>query len=399
MKRLIHTRLLLLLTFLFLVPPHSGALAQDTPTEIIAVWDVATGDQTLTVTPDAPVYDAQFNSGQTRIVARTGDGAIQVWDATNGAALFTIPPDAELSELGLKAGKAQLLFVAGDIVQVWDITTDEEPFTLVHDDTVIGGDWNADETRIMTWANDGTIRVWDATTGDELMVYAPLDETMRSSVLQAQWNADATRILSAGADGTVRVWDALTGEELLALWHLVFWIGAQWTSDETGILTRSHEDMLWLWEAETGAERLRIDPLGTVTEGSTGAEVSIAPFTHARWSPDGDHFLTWGTGDDPGAVQLWNLADLDQPQTFIHSFPMMFNQVDDAQWNADGSRILSRTIGAPGVGAVWVWDITSPVAPLLEGRICCGELFGASWNSDETQVLAWGRVWDVCGCE
>ena len=400
MKHTDHTRLLWLLAIVFLILPHSPTLSQDTPRGLIAVWDAQTGEQTLTITPDTPVDFATFNTDQTRIVSRTEDGAVQVWDATTGAVLFTIPTDRELSALGLSAGTTQILFPSGNRLQVWDLTTGQPVFTLAHDDSVLGGDWNAAETRILTWGNDGIIRVWDAITGEELIVYAPLDESMRAPVTQAQWNAAETRILASGADGSVRVWDASTGEELLTLWHLVFWIGAQWTRDETRIMTRSHEDMLWLWDAETGEELLRIDPLAAEAEGdSTGAQVSILPYTHARWSPDGDQFLAWGVAEDPGAIHLWDLADLDQPQTLFHRFPMMYTQVDDAQWSADGSRILARTVGAPGVGAVWVWAVANLDAPLLERRVCCGELFGAAWNADETRILAWGRVWDVCGCE
>lgn len=388
-----------LLIIVLVIVPQSTSLAQETPTGLITVWDVATGTEILTITPELPVTFAAFNTDQTRIVARTEDGAIQVWDATTGEPLPTVPLEMGLSESGLNAGQTQLLFVAGNTVHVWDANPPwEEVLTLPHDDSVMGSAWNVDETRILTWAHDGTIRVWDASTGEELMMYAPADESFRTPIEHAQWNADETQILASGSDGSVRVWDAISGEEQLILWHLVFWIGAQWSLDESRIMTRAHDDMLWHWDAETGEELIRIDPLGTVIDGS-GAQTEINPYTYARWSPSGGHFLTWGLGDHPGQIQVWNVNDLTQPQTLTHEFPMMFTAVDDAQWNAFGGRILSRTEGAPGVGAVWVWDITSPDSPLLEGRICCGEPLGMTWSADETQVLVWGRLWHMCGCE
>ena len=82
---------------------------------------------------------------------------------------------------------------------------------LSHEGLVNQAQWNADESHILTAGCDrrddlglceeGTARVWDAETGAELLTLSHGD-----AIYQAQWNADESRILTASEDGTVRQW-------------------------------------------------------------------------------------------------------------------------------------------------------------------------------------------------
>ena len=74
---------------------------------------------------------------------------------------------------------------------------------------------NRDGSRILTWSADGTARLWDAATGEE--VVAPLRH--EGGVLGAVFNRDESRILTWCEDDAARLWNAANGEELLALRH------------------------------------------------------------------------------------------------------------------------------------------------------------------------------------
>src|SRR5438034_1178274 len=67
--------------------------------------------------------------------------------------------------------------------------------------------WSKDESRILTANEDGTVQLWDATTGKELLTF--------NDAHDPTWNKDESRILTAGRDGTVRLWDATTGKLLV----------------------------------------------------------------------------------------------------------------------------------------------------------------------------------------
>ena len=63
---------------------------------------------------------------------------------------------------------------------------------MKHDDSVSGAVFNQDETRILTWSDDGTARLWDASDGSS--IGQPMKHD--SAVIGAVFNKDETRILT-----------------------------------------------------------------------------------------------------------------------------------------------------------------------------------------------------------
>jgi WD40 repeat protein len=72
---------------------------------------------------------------------------------------------------------------------------------------VVGVAWSPDGTRLLSGGGDGSVRVWDAVSGE------PVHQLTGHSgvVWGVAWSPDGTRLLSGG-DGSVRVWDAVSGE-------------------------------------------------------------------------------------------------------------------------------------------------------------------------------------------
>src|SRR5258708_6981453 len=59
----------------------------------------------------------------------------------------------------------------------------------------------------------GTVKVWDAHTGQELLTLKGQTHQIRSVV----FSPDGKRLASGSKDGTVKLWDAHTGQETLTL--------------------------------------------------------------------------------------------------------------------------------------------------------------------------------------
>jgi len=62
--------------------------------------------------------------------------------------------------------------------------------------------WSPDGTRIASGGDDGTVQMWDASTGKRLLTY-------RSGAICVAWSPDGTRIVSGGIDGTLKVWQTV----------------------------------------------------------------------------------------------------------------------------------------------------------------------------------------------
>jgi WD40 repeat protein/DNA-binding CsgD family transcriptional regulator/type II secretory pathway predicted ATPase ExeA len=276
--------------------------------------------------------------------------------------------DAPVSGATWNADESRILTWSDDgTARVWDAASGDNLLTLRHDGVVSGAQWNTDETRLLTWSKDTTARLWDAVSGDVLLTLPHADP-----VMGAVWRDDQGRLLT-WAGYTVSVWDAASGEKLLTLSHDDRVQGAAWNHDATRILTWSDDFTLRVWDADTGENRLTL---------SHDAKV-----LGAIWNADESRILSWS---EDGTARVWDATTGAILYTLAHDDPVM-----GAIWNADETRILT-----------WSWDDTARVWDAATGNSLLpplrhsGNVNGAMWNADETRILTWSedsfaRVWDA----
>jgi WD40 repeat protein len=63
--------------------------------------------------------------------------------------------------------------------------------------------------RLATASDDGSVKLWDVTTGQDVLTLTGHD----GPVLDVTFRADGKRIASGGSDGTVKLWDAFLAPE------------------------------------------------------------------------------------------------------------------------------------------------------------------------------------------
>jgi WD40 repeat protein len=90
--------------------------------------------------------------------------------------------------------------------KVWDATSGAEILTLKgHAAAVMSASFSADGSRIVTGSGDNTARVWDAKSGTEFLTLSGHTDGVRF----ASFSMSGSRIVTASLDGTAKVWDSL----------------------------------------------------------------------------------------------------------------------------------------------------------------------------------------------
>jgi hypothetical protein len=209
-------------------------------------WSLKTGQLVMSFRGfTESVSSVAFSPRATRIIAGGTDNAIRIWEST-GEQLPPLVGSADcVMSICLLPSQFRLLAASGDgLVRLWNLNSRSiEQHFEGHQGPLWSISCSADGRKALSSGEDGTIRLWDISTGRQLRrLECPGGKVM--SVL----SADGRRALSTAPEGRVVYWDlehekticdfigssapvealaftpdqqsAITGSETLRLWRL-----------------------------------------------------------------------------------------------------------------------------------------------------------------------------------
>ena len=204
------------------------------------------------------------------------------------------------------------------------------------------------------------------------------------AVLSASYSPDGHRILSAGADGTVRLWDAETGVEVMPPRR----------PRAGAVLSASYSpDGRWIAVAYEGARTCLLD--GRTAELRLQRDGCIGKVTPSTFFPRNHRIVT---ASAYGTIRILGLGPDDGEGLAIENGPD--GTVYAAAFHPDGNRVL--VAGDDGMAGVWEIqkpdDAEEPEPISLKGHI--GMVLGAGYNPDGTRIVTAGadgtvRIWDA----
>jgi WD40 repeat protein len=141
---------------------------------------------------------------------------------------------------------------------------------------------------LVSSGEDGSVRLWDARTGDAVRTLVESGEPVEAVAI----SADGRRAAAAGHDGRISVFDAPSGQKLHTLSIPTFWCLGLALSPDGRLAACSSTGQLSVWQVESG------ELVQTLTTWSGVL----------AWSPDGRFLAAGSTVIDLWDTQSWRKA-------------------------------------------------------------------------------------------
>jgi WD40 repeat protein len=348
------------------------------------VWRLTDQTNLLTLKGhEAEIASASFSPDGKRIITGSFDHTAKIWDATGSMDSYLLSQQEQIVPgAAFSPDSARLVTVSWDGTGiVWDTVTGVELVKLDHGaNRVWTVGFSPDGGRIVTGSHNGSngsFSVWDAFTGRELLEVSGHGAEVYSAV----FSPDGKRVLTGAADGTARLWDASTGRQLLRFDHSQPFVRAAFSPDGRRIVTvceDSDRNTLdeapgIVWDATSGRKLLSLDghPGGfsvvafsrdgrrIISGGIDGLAIVWDAFTgrrlltlrghrgqviHLPSSPDPRRIITSGFD---GTTRVWDTASGDELLALRDSIAL--NIAPNGRHHVAGSEPPIR-----------VWKIASP---------------------------------------
>ena len=206
-----------------------------------------------------------------------------------------------------------------------------------------------DGSRIASGGFDGSVRIWNATSGELLRVLAG-----HEIVHSVAFSPESTQVAAADDDGKIRIWSTTTGHLLQELrgHEGVVWSVA-YAPDGKRLASAGADSTTKLWDADSGI--LLHSQRGKVTHRR-----------NAAFSPDGQRIAS-ATGDR--TVTIWDASSGKETESFtfgreevsepISLISPLFGTV---RFSADGASMFADSAGPFGLLEWFIGKLTSSPA-------------------------------------
>src|SRR5581483_5436184 len=200
--------------------PDGTKLASGEADKTVKVWNVTTGQVSLTFSGHtASILSVAWSSNSAKIASASYEETsqnVRVWDAATGQQLRAIPA-GEAPALAWSPDGRQLAVSQFQRLEIWDTATGQSVKQIKTPEYGLFIAWSPDGTRIASADSyvpeQSVIRIWNVNMGQ-------LDKTLKgytNVILSVAWSPDGTKLASTGHDHTLRIWDATAGQSLIVV--------------------------------------------------------------------------------------------------------------------------------------------------------------------------------------
>ena len=324
----------------------------------IRIWDAGTYELRAILSHERPVLGLAFHPRGLLLASSTGSGVVSsrgditLWDLDSGRVARKVSTMASVMNKVRFSPDGRRLATAGwdGVVRIWDATTLNELLPLTgHAGRVQCLAFSPDGNLLASGGEEGSLRCWNAAPLPERPRHQPLRTFPGSEepIYALALTPDGRRLVSAGEDHTARVWDVETGRQLAFRKNKYAVKAVAVRPDGQAVASASDAEgnLVRIWDPRTGADVCQL-------RGHTGGVAAVA------YHPDG---VRLASGSTDGTVRLWDTGTREQ----LHQFIQLPFWVYAVAFTPDGYRLAA----AGEDGAIYLWEVaTRQLLHVLRGH-------------------------------
>ncbi len=270
--------------------PDGKFIASGGEDNLVKIWNLETGENTLSLTGHFKPVMAVVYSNQGDRLFSAGDRSIRIWSKEGVEEKILTGHTTFLWSLNID--KKDNFLVSGSYdrqYHIWDFHKTEKSIEVDgHQKSVLAVNFSPDNKYIVSGSLDKTIKLWDFKTQELIKTF----EGHSDNIYEIKFLPNSKYFVSASRDKTIRLWSVENGEIVKTYpGHKNGVVSIDISPNGKLLLSSSFDGEIKLWDIANANNLYTFN-------------VPLQAVNCVRFSPDGNSFAT---ASKDGNIRLWNI--------------------------------------------------------------------------------------------